>query len=149
MDSEVQDVLRSVTAPILFTLFASQFLVPVSNYKCYQILVYLSFISFCRNMHIYFPILSCTQDDIWYIFVNFAFFTEKYILGVITYQFLGTLLIILLYQHKCFPGGSEDKESACQCRRSGFHPQRRKWQPTPVFLPGKSHGQRSLVVYSP
>ena len=24
-------------------------------------------------------------------------------------------------------------------------PLRRKWQPTPVFLPGKSHGQRSLV----
>ena len=27
--------------------------------------------------------------------------------------------------------------------------ERRKWQPTPVFLPGKSHGQRSLVGYSP
>ena len=26
---------------------------------------------------------------------------------------------------------------------------RRQWQPTPVFLPGKSHGQRSLVCYSP
>ena len=26
---------------------------------------------------------------------------------------------------------------------------RRKWQPTPVFLPGKSHGQRSLAGYSP
>ena len=26
---------------------------------------------------------------------------------------------------------------------------RRKWQPTPIFLPGKSHGQRSLVGYSP
>ena len=26
---------------------------------------------------------------------------------------------------------------------------RRKWQPTPVVLPGKSHGQRSLVGYSP
>ena len=26
---------------------------------------------------------------------------------------------------------------------------RRKWQPTPVFLPGKSHGQRSLEGYSP
>ena len=26
---------------------------------------------------------------------------------------------------------------------------RRKWQPTPVFLPRKSHGQRSLVGYSP
>ena len=38
-----------------------------------------------------------------------------------------------------------------QCRRHGFdpwvgkNPWRRKWQPTPVFLPGKSHGQRSLV----
>ena len=28
-------------------------------------------------------------------------------------------------------------------------PWRRKWQPTPVFLPGRSHGQRSLVGYSP
>ena len=50
------------------------------------------------------------------------------------------------------------KESACQCRRlrrCGFHPWvrnihwRRKWQPTPVCLPGKSHGQGSLVGYSP
>ena len=42
-----------------------------------------------------------------------------------------------------------------QCRRHGFDswvgkiPWRRKWQPTPVFLPGESHGQRSLVGYSP
>ena len=28
-------------------------------------------------------------------------------------------------------------------------PWRRKWQPTPVLLPGRSHGQRSLVGYSP
>ena len=28
-------------------------------------------------------------------------------------------------------------------------PRRRKWQPTPVFLPGKSHGQRSLAGYGP
>jgi len=28
-------------------------------------------------------------------------------------------------------------------------PWRRKWHPTPVLLPGKSHGQRSLVGYSP
>ena len=39
--------------------------------------------------------------------------------------------------------------------RRRFHPQvmkipwRRKWQPTPVFLSGKSYGQRSLVGYSP
>ena len=42
-----------------------------------------------------------------------------------------------------------------QCRRLEFNPWvgkthwRRKWQPTPVFLPGESHGQRSLVGYSP
>ena len=40
-------------------------------------------------------------------------------------------------------------------RRWGFDPWlgkipwRRKWQPTPVFLPGESHGQRSLMGYSP
>ena len=51
------------------------------------------------------------------------------------------------------------KEPACQCRRRkrrkrrGFDPWvwevpwRRKWQPTPVFLPGKSYGQSSLVGY--
>ena len=31
----------------------------------------------------------------------------------------------------------------------GEDPWRRKWQPTPVFLPGESHGQRSLAGYSP
>ena len=50
------------------------------------------------------------------------------------------------------------KESACQCRRckrGGFDPcirkipWRRVWQPTPVFLPGKFHGQKSLAGYSP
>ena len=32
---------------------------------------------------------------------------------------------------------------------AGKIPWRRKWQPTPVFLPGESHGQRSLAGYSP
>ena len=42
-----------------------------------------------------------------------------------------------------------------QCRRPGFDfwvrkvPWRKKWQPTPVFLPGESHGQRNLADYSP
>ena len=50
--------------------------------------------------------------------------------------------------------GSMVKESACQGRRCGFHPWvgkipwRRAWQPTPVFWPGKSHGQRSLEGYN-
>ena len=44
---------------------------------------------------------------------------------------------------------------ACSAEDPGFNPWvrkipwRRKWQPTPVFLPGKSHGQRSLVGYHP
>ena len=47
------------------------------------------------------------------------------------------------------------KEFACQCRTCEFNPWvreilwGRKWQPTPVFLPGKFHGQRSLVGFSP
>ena len=56
------------------------------------------------------------------------------------------------------PRGVSGKESACQCRRykiggfdlwAGKIPWRRKRQPTLVFLPGKSHGQRILVGYSP
>ena len=59
---------------------------------------------------------------------------------------------------KYYMGGSEVKNppsDACHCRRHRFDswvmkiPWRRKWQPTPVFLPGKSHGQRSLMGYSP
>ena len=48
-----------------------------------------------------------------------------------------------------FPRWLSGKESACQYRRQGFDPWRRKWQSTPVFLPGESHGQRGLVGYSP
>ena len=56
-----------------------------------------------------------------------------------------------------FPRWLNGKESTCQCRRSkrcGFDPWirkipwGRKWQPTPLFLPGKSHQQRSLAGYS-
>ena len=61
-----------------------------------------------------------------------------------------------LIQH--FPGNSAEKNppaTVCHCRRPEFNawvrkiPWRREWQPTPVLLPGKSHGQRSLVGYSP
>ena len=47
------------------------------------------------------------------------------------------------------------KESFCQCRKWGFDPWvgkipwRRQWHPTPVLLPGKSHGQRSLESCGP
>ena len=50
-----------------------------------------------------------------------------------------------------FPAGTVVKEFSCWCKRQGFDPWvrkipwRRKWQPTPAFLPEKSHGQRSLA----
>ena len=53
------------------------------------------------------------------------------------------------------PGCSDGKESACNAGDQGPIPElgkipwRRKWHPTPVFLPGKSYGWRSLAGYSP
>ena len=46
-----------------------------------------------------------------------------------------------------FRGVSDGKVSARSAGDPGFHPW--LWQPTPVLLPGKSHGQKSLVGYSP
>ena len=57
-----------------------------------------------------------------------------------------------------FPGDASVKEPACQfrrCKRHGFDAMARKilwsrkWQPTPEFLPGESHGQRSLGGLQP
>ena len=56
-----------------------------------------------------------------------------------------------------FPNGLAGKQSACNARGTGKvssipglgrSPWKRKWQPTLVFLPGKSHEQRSLMGYS-
>ena len=59
-------------------------------------------------------------------------------------------------KHLCgFPRWLSGKEFICQCRRSRFNPWVRriswskKWQLTPLFLPGKFHGQRSLEGYNP
>ena len=57
-----------------------------------------------------------------------------------------------------FPVVASQKEPVCQYRRHKKHgfdpwvwkiPWKRAWQPTPLFLPGESHGQRSLEGYSP
>ena len=60
----------------------------------------------------------------------------------------------LIYLHSSweFPGSSVGKESTWSAGDPSSIPgsgRRRKWQPTLVFLPGKSHGQRSLAGYSP
>ena len=72
-------------------------------------------------------------------------------------SFFSVMTSFLLWAstHLGFPGDSDGKESACNARDPRFDPWvgkttwRRAWQPTPVFLPGESHGQRSLVGYSP
>ena len=64
---------------------------------------------------------------------------------------------LVLPRVRGFPGGASDKEPDCQCRRHERHEfnpwvrkiWRRAWQPTPGFLSGEFHGQRSLQGYSP
>ena len=75
-------------------------------------------------------------------------------------MFIGSAVLTgLVALRQCllgFPGGARGKEPARQCKRCkrrqfdpwvGKIPWRRKWQPTPVFLPGESHGQRNLAGY--
>ena len=63
-----------------------------------------------------------------------------------------------LCKQQGFSSGASSKEPACQFRRHKRHrfrlwvgkiSWRRAWKPTPIFLPRESHGQRSLVDYSP
>ena len=77
------------------------------------------------------------------------------ILKHLWYKLQFSLVVEDLISHT---GGANRKESICQCRRHKRHrfdpwvgkiPWRRAWQPTPVSLPGESHGQRSLEGYSP
>ena len=60
--------------------------------------------------------------------------------------------------NQCLSGGTSSQESTCQsrrCKRCGFDPWvgkillSRKWQPTLIFFPGRFHGWRSLLGYSP
>ena len=57
--------------------------------------------------------------------------------------------------HPGFPSSSAGKESACSAGDPGSIPGSARspgvwqWQPTPVFLPGEFHGQKSLLGYSP
>ena len=65
------------------------------------------------------------------------------------------ILKVNIFLFEDFPGGLDGKASAYNARDPGSDPWvekipwRRKWQLTRVFLPGKSHGTKSLVDYSP
>ena len=67
--------------------------------------------------------------------------TEKIISGFVTYLWASQVVQLI--------------RTSCQCNRCRFDPWvgkipwRKKWQPTPEFLSGESHGLRSLAGYSP
>ena len=50
---------------------------------------------------------------------------------------------------KNLPANAGDVGDVSSIPGLGRSPGGRAWQPTPVFLPGESHGQRSLMAYSP
>ena len=86
--------------------------------------------------------ITYTKGFFWYLFSLPPSFAQS--CQMINYRDLSGL-----------PGGTSGKETTCQCRRHRFNPWvrkipwRRKWQPTLVFSPEKSHGRRSLGVYTP
>ena len=77
---------------------------------------------------------------------------------ILNQKLSGSKLAPVTHWVHVFPGGANGKESApnagdireaSSMPGSGRFPWRREWQPTPVFSPGESHGQRGLVGYSP
>ena len=70
--------------------------------------------------------------------------------GIFQARVLEWVAISFFFPLPGFPGGSEVKVSASNAGDPGSIPgSGRKWQPTPAFFPGESHGRRSLVGYSP
>ena len=87
-------------------------------------------------------------------------FTSKGLLFIsdprlLSFKFFHSVICTCPFTCVGSPRGLDAKESACNAGDlgsipgSGRSPGKRKWQPTPVFLLGKSHGQKSLVGYSP
>ena len=75
---------------------------------------------------------------------------------ILVLRITGRLSLLIPHTHKRETSlVAQMVKSRLQCRRPRFEPWvrkipwRRKWQSTPVFLPGESHGWRSLVSYSP
>ena len=90
-----------------------------------------------------------------WINMNPGFWTTNVTLPPLKYCLSKSWPVTLKQKKSGLPWWRSGKESTSQCRRRGVGPWvgkvfwRRKWQPTPVFLPGESHRQRSLVGYRP
>ena len=107
-------------------------------------------------MSAYQAFLSCSDQSIYFInvgnFVMEPFREEKSNEGSSTTSGLQNIQCLYefhegIYQHYMLE--SDNLILNSNTIHEGKIPWRRKWQPSPVPLPGKSHGQRSLVAYSP
>ena len=78
--------------------------------------------------------------------MNFKIKLDTISLGICTFLYVIVLPWWLSGENP--PANSGDSASISGSERLKI-PWGRKWQPPPVFLPGKSHGQRSLVGYNP
>ena len=102
------------------------------------------------------PVIHWLFSSIWFslhVFVFFSLFSYSWFLIL---QHCGQRRCLILFKFSySFPCGSVGKEYACNVGDQGSisgserSPGERKWQSTPVFLPGEFHGQRSLVGYNP
>ena len=121
--------------------------VSICLHKKYCEFVLLILISHHKIYFILQFILLLQQWEIWLLSIPTYFFHS----GI----YESSVRIVNPYPPRRASHVASGNESAHQCRRHGFNPQvgkipwRRKWQPTPVFFSGKSHGQRSLADYRP
>ena len=101
--------------------------------------------------------LYCTENDKNTIAGTFRLLFTCFMAELLSLNFLYTLHPSYNFSFPTlfFPSSSDGKASAYNAGDLGFDPWvwkipwRRTWQPTPVFMPGKSHGPRSLVGYNP
>ena len=93
---------------------------------------------------------SCNANEFnWKI----ALKSEMFSFSSIEVKTILALSFITVYINIKAACGASGKEPTSKCKRCGFNPWvrkipwRREWQPTPAFLPGEFHGERSLAVY--
>ena len=98
---------------------------------------------------------KCPEHRLQQTFVK-SLLRTRYSEGYWDYMYT-SVYVYLICICRGFPGDTRGKEPACRCgrhKRPQLDPwirkilRRRVWQLTPGFLPGESHGQRSLVGYS-
>jgi len=96
----------------------------------------------CVSVCHYFASVGCKESQDWKFEVSF----REYLIYVPLRQSWG---LLGWHSGKESPANSGDAGDMGLIPGSGKVPGSRKWQPAPVFLPGKFHGQRSLADYSP